>query len=133
MSYFYNAPATVRSPSAARRHIACLLRLVAAIAIVPILSCVSACGSSSSAASAMTVTIQSFIYHPARFTVSPGATITVINDDQVIHTLTADGGTFNSGDVANGVPTTFQAPKQPGTYPFHDRIRPYMTGILTVS
>jgi plastocyanin len=107
--------------------------LVTAIAIGALLLFLSACGSSSGPVPAMTVTIQNFIYHPARFTVSPGATITIINDDQVIHTLTADGGTFNSGDVTNGVPATFQAPKQPGTYPFHDRLRPYMTGILTVS
>jgi plastocyanin len=79
------------------------------------------------------VTIQDFAFHPANFTVSPGATITVINDDQVIHTLTADNGAFNSGDVTNGVSVTFQAPTHPGTYPFHDYLRAYMTGVLTVS
>jgi plastocyanin len=88
---------------------------------------------SATAASAITVTIQNFAFHPARFTVSPGATITVINDEQVIHTLTADNGAFNSGDVTKGVSVTFQAPTQPGTYPFHDHLRPYVTGVLTVS
>ena len=83
--------------------------------------------------SAITVTIQNFAFRPSNFTVSPGATITVINEDQVIHTLTADNVAFNSGDVANGVPIIFQAPTQPGTYPFHDHLRSYMTGVLTVS
>jgi plastocyanin len=134
MSSVHSVPATLRSPLVTPWRIACLAQLVTAIVIGALLLFLSACGSSSSSApSAMTVTIQNFIYHPARFTVRPGATITVVNDDQVIHTLTADGGRFNSGDVTNGVPATFQAPKQPGTYPFHDRLRPYMTGILTVS
>lgn len=104
----------------------------------------SACGSNttktspatvptSATAASITVTIQNFAFHPAHFTVSPGATITVTNDEQVIHTLTADNGAFNSGDVTKGVPVAFQAPTQPGTYPFHDHLRPYITGVLTVS
>ena len=31
------------------------------------------------------------------------------------------------------MPSTFQAPTQPGRYPFHCFHHPYMTGILTVS
>jgi plastocyanin len=83
--------------------------------------------------SAITVTIQNFAFHPANFTVSPGATITVINEDQVIHTLTADNGAFNSGDVTKGLPVSFPAPTKPGTYPFRDHLRSYITGVLTVS
>jgi plastocyanin len=109
--------------------------------MVPLLL-LSACGSSSAKTSpataptlvsAITVTIQNFAFHPANFTVSPGVTITVINEDQVIHTLTADNVAFNSGDVTNGVPVSFRAPTQPGTYPFHDHLRSYITGVLTVS
>ena len=85
----------------------------------------------------MTVVIKNFAYIPRDFTIPPGATVTVRNDDQVIHTLTADtwtsNKTFNTGDVTHGLATTFQAPKQPGTYPFHDIHYPYMAGILTVS
>jgi plastocyanin len=84
-------------------------------------------------ASAITVTIKNFAYHPANFTTSPGATITVTNEDQVIHTLTADNQAFNTGNVTNGAPVTFTAPTQPGTYPFHDLFGSFITGVLTVS
>lgn len=77
--------------------------------------------------------IKNFTYTPRNFTVPPGATVAVRNDDQVIHTITADDGSFNTGNVAQGVPTTFQAPAKPGKYAFHCFHHPYMTGILTVS
>ena len=145
---FYSSTTPRRLP----RH----LRAAALVLIVPLLF-LGACASNSTntspatvstsetAASAITVTIQNFAFRPANFTVGPGATITVINEDQVIHTLTADGGTFssgevtngvpafNSGDVTNGVPVTFQAPMQPGSYPFHDHLHRSITGVLTVT
>jgi plastocyanin len=136
MPYSHCAPSTPRGPSAAPRRVAYHLR-VAALATMISLLLLSACGSSSTKTSpataqmsvtAITVTIQNFAFHPANFTVSPGATVTVINEDQVIHTLTADNVAFNSGDVTNGVPVSFSAPTQPGTYPFHDHLRSYMTG-----
>jgi plastocyanin len=141
MPYSHCTPATPRGLSAAPRRAARHIR-VAALAIMGSLLFLSACGSSNTKISpatapmsvtAITVTIQNFAFHPANFTVSPGATVTVINEDQVIHTLTADNVAFNSGDVANGVPVSFSAPTQPGAYPFHDHLRSYMTGVLTVS
>lgn len=84
-------------------------------------------------AAAITVDIKNFAYLPRYFTVAPGATVTVRNDDQVIHTVTADNGAFNTGNVAQGLPASFQAPTKPGKYAFHCFHHPYMTGILTVS
>jgi plastocyanin len=82
--------------------------------------------------SALTVTIKNFAFMPAHFTVPPGATITVSNEDNVIHTLTANNGAFNTGNVLRSQPVTFTAPTQPGSYPFHCLRHPYMTGALTV-
>jgi plastocyanin len=138
------APSTRQSFSGTFRRVTHHLRAAALVTMVTLLF-VSACGSSSTTTppatistsvtptSDITVTIQNFAFNPARFTVSPGATITVVNDDEVIHTLTADNRGFNSGDVTNGVPVTFQAPMQPGIYPFHDYLHGYMLGVLTVS
>lgn len=127
-------------------RVACRLRVVALAAAMVALLFLSACGSSSNTNTAtttsptsvaptlaITVTIKNFAFHPADFTVNPAATITVINDDQVVHTLTAVDRAFNTGDITNGVPVTFTAPTQPGRYPFRDLLRPFMTGILTVS
>lgn len=77
--------------------------------------------------------IKNYGYVPTNFTVPPGATVTVHNDDLAIHTVTADGGTFNTGNVSRGITTTFTAPTQRGTYPFHCLFHEYMTGSLTVS
>lgn len=51
----------------------------------------------------------------------------------MIHTLTADNQAFNTGNVTDGLPTTFTTPTQPGKYPFHCIHHRYMTGVLTVS
>ncbi|MGH3824904.1 MAG: cupredoxin domain-containing protein [Pseudonocardiaceae bacterium] len=79
------------------------------------------------------VVIKNFGFVPTNFTVPPGATVTVRNDDLAIHTITADNGVFNTGNVSRGNTTTFTAPTQRGTYPFHCLFHNYMTGSLTVS
>ncbi len=146
MQYFHHVSSVRQNPSVTPRRVARHLRVAALAAMVPLLF-LSACGSTDTKASpatvpasvtsvsAITVAIQNFAFHPAKFTVSPGVTITVINDDEVIHTLTADNAEtgFNSGDVTKGVPVRFPAPTQLGTYPFHDHLRSYMVGVLTVS
>jgi plastocyanin len=83
--------------------------------------------------SAITVVIKSSAFLPAHVTVAPRATVTVRNEDEAIHTLTADNQAFNTGDVTRGQPATFTAPMQPGKYPYHCILQPYMTGVLTVS
>jgi plastocyanin len=55
-------------------------------------------------ATATVVTIQSFMYSPLNFTVAPGATVTVQNNDSVPHSLTSEAAMndFTLGGV-NGV------------------------------
>jgi len=61
----------------------------------------------------------------------PRRALTVTNTTAAPHTVTADGGAFNSGTVSpnSTITMTFSTP---GTYPFHCQIHPYMTGTLTV-
>lgn len=59
--------------------------------------------------------------------------MTVRNEDQALHTVTADNRAFNTGNVTRGLPATFTAPTQRGAYPFHCLFHPYMTGSLTVT
>jgi plastocyanin len=77
--------------------------------------------------------IKNFAFHPADFTVAPGATITVTNEDSVDHTFTARNRAFNTGDIAPGQTVTVKAPTTPGTYPYLCLIHQFMTGVLTVS
>jgi len=66
-------------------------------------------------------------------TVGAGGQVTVSNRDGAPHTVTADGGAFDSGEVAGGSTGAFGAPSQAGTYEFHCEIHPDMSGTLTVS
>ena len=145
----YSAPFTLGGLSSVARLIARRRRatatLAAVLTTVSVALLLTACGSTDTTSapvtpaawttptSAITVVIKNFAYLPARFTVPPGATVTVINKDAAIHTLTADNREFNTGDLAQDLPDSFQAPTRPGKYPYHSILQPYMTGVLTVS
>lgn len=88
--------------------------------------------STSAGATHETVTIKNFSFHPANFTVEPGARITVKNEDSVTHTFTADDGKFNTGRIGPGGTKTVTAPKASGAYPYMCQIHQFMTGTLTV-
>jgi plastocyanin len=83
-----------------------------------------------SAASAAVITIKGFAFQtPA--SVSPGATVTVRNEDGTAHTVTADSGNAFDDQAGSGT-STFTAPSRPGSYPFHCTIHPFMHGTLVV-
>jgi plastocyanin len=81
-----------------------------------------------------TIVIKNFMFSPDSLTVSPGAVVTVKNEDSVTHTLTdkTDQNTFNTGPVGPNQTRTFKAPDKAGTYPFLCTIHQFMTGTLVV-
>ena len=88
-------------------------------------------GGSTAAASAVVIHISKFMYQtPA--SVSPGATVTVMNMDGEAHTVTADSGSAFDVKAAPGASTTFTAPTKPGTYAFHCTYHSNMHGMLVV-
>jgi plastocyanin len=70
-------------------------------------------------------------FSTANMTITVGGTVTWMNDDNMIHTVTADDGSFNSGDIqVNGsFNRTFSAT---GVYPYHCVYHSGMTGRITV-
>lgn len=78
-----------------------------------------------------TLTISDFNF--TAVTVSPGATVAVENQDDFPHTVTADDGSFDTGNIDSSGSTTFQAPDTPGTYEITCNIHPQMSGTVTVS
>ena len=50
------------------------------------------------------VTIRDFSYNPDTLTIAEGDTVAWTNEDDFAHTVTADDGSFASGDIANGAP-----------------------------
>ena len=70
-------------------------------------------------------------FSPARIEIAAGTTIVWTNQDQLVHTVIADDGSWNSGDVAPGA-TWSRKFDTPGTYAFHCTPHPFMTGVVVV-
>ncbi|MDA4119719.1 MAG: cupredoxin domain-containing protein [Thaumarchaeota archaeon] len=72
-------------------------------------------------------------YNPGTFKLVVGVNNTVVflNQDSVVHTVTANDGSFDSGDIHPGMIFihTFSA----GTYSFHCTYHSYMKGTITVT
>ena len=79
------------------------------------------------------IAIQNFLFVPGTLTVPAGATVTVNNQDGANHTLTANDGSFDTGNIPGHATGRFTAPKKPGSYPYKCAIHPFMTGTLTVT
>jgi plastocyanin len=72
-------------------------------------------------------------YFPAVFTVVVGMnnTVTFVNEDRATHTVTAQGGAFNSGDIKAGHSWTYTF-TTPGTYLIFCAYHGFMKGTVTV-
>ena len=66
-------------------------------------------------------------FSPTRIDALPGDTILWSNGGERTHTVTANDGSFDSGDLPGGATFSITL-TQPGAYPFHCRIHPDMTG-----
>lgn len=77
------------------------------------------------------ITIASLAFSGAT-SVPAGSTITVVNNDGVSHTFTADDGSFDSGTIQPGgsVQITLDAA---GDFAFHCNFHPAMVGSITVT
>ena len=89
-------------------------------------------GTQSAAAAPDTVVIKDFSFSPKPITVMVGSTINVINDDNTTHTLTANNGAFNTGDLGSGRRGSVTVDRA-GTYRYHCTIHPFMTGTARVT
>ena len=77
------------------------------------------------------VSVQDFSFAPASLTVSVGTTVTFTNNGAVTHTVTADAGGFDSGNLAAGSAFQFTF-NSPGTFAYHCAIHPSMTATIKV-
>ena len=79
------------------------------------------------------VTINNYSFAPSSLTVKRGDTVVFTNQDSVIHTATADGGAFDSGNLStNGSFTLDTSVLAPGSYPYHCTPHPFMKATLIV-
>jgi plastocyanin len=111
-----------------------LLRGIAAVGGLLLLTFLGTAAPSSSADSAAPpgqVLISNYAFDPPTLTVKPGATVTWVNKDDEIHTVTSATGAFTSQalDTDDAFSFHFDAP---GTYLYHCAIHPRMTGTIVV-
>ncbi len=77
------------------------------------------------------VTISDFKFTPPSITVKVGDTVVWTNNGPSTHTATADDGSFDSGNMAQGktFSHTFQTA---GTFSYHCTVHPFMTAQVVV-
>jgi plastocyanin/uncharacterized membrane protein YozB (DUF420 family) len=85
---------------------------------------------------AVTVSMTNFAFGPKELTVKAGTTVSFTNGDRAPHTATADGGQFDTGNIAPGASGTITL-SQPGTFRFFCRLHGSaggqgMSGTVTV-
>jgi plastocyanin len=83
------------------------------------------------AAGAATMTIANMSFAEP-ITVSPGAQITIKNDDSAEHSVTSDTAGKFDVEVEGKEQGTLTAPTEPGEYAFHCTYHPSMHGTLIV-
>jgi plastocyanin len=86
------------------------------------------------AASTTKIDIKDFKYSPTPATVKAGETVTVPNEDDAPHTLTASSSKsdFDSGTIKGNATGSVTFTK-PGTYAYFCEFHPYMKGSVTVT
>lgn len=70
-------------------------------------------------------------FDPSTATVAADGEVTWVNEDGLVHTTTAEDGTWDSGNLEPGAEFRF-TPEEPGTYAYFCSIHPSMKGELVV-
>jgi plastocyanin len=86
---------------------------------------------SAAAAAGVTMTIASMSFGQP-ITVSPGAQVTIKNDDSAEHSVTSDTAGKFDVEVDGKEQGTLTAPTEPGEYALHCKYHPSMHGTLIV-
>jgi plastocyanin len=108
------------------------LRIVAALMLVALAAVVSLGSPGTARAQDSSVDIVDFAFNPSSITVEAGSTVTWTNSGDAPHTVTADDGAFDSGELANGETFSFTF-DEPGTYSYHCDIHPDMVAEVIVT
>jgi plastocyanin len=77
------------------------------------------------------IDIAGFAFAPQTVTVKVGDTVTWSNADARSHTSTADDGTWDTGTIGGNTSASITVTKA-GTFAYHCKIHPDMTGTLVV-
>jgi plastocyanin len=89
-------------------------------------------GATATSNSSNIITISNYIFAPMVLRVAPGATIKVINGDNVVHSVDDNSGLFNTGNIFPGKTKSFKAPKKPGRYHYFCAVHTFMKATIVV-
>ena len=89
-------------------------------------------GSTTPPPASNTVSIVDMSFSPATITVKVGTTVTWTNNDGMVHTVTADDASFDSGNIAIMGGKYSKVFSTAGTYTYHCTIHPTMKGTIVV-
>jgi plastocyanin len=78
-----------------------------------------------------TIHIKNFAYVPDTVTITAGAVVKFVQDDETPHTVTASDGSFDSGNL-NQKQTWSHTFAKPGTYSYFCAYHTYMKGKIIV-
>jgi plastocyanin len=90
-----------------------------------------AAGGGAGAANATQAEMRTMTFSPNRIEIAAGTAITWTNNDQLVHTITADDGSWDSGPIEPGK-TWSHTFTQSGEYSFHCTPHPFMKGVVVV-
>jgi plastocyanin len=102
------------------------------LAAILFISCSKTYNSPMNAPATATVSMMNMAFSPATISVAAGTTVTWMNGDTAIHTVTADDGSFNSGNIAMGASFS-RVFTSAGTFTYHSALNPAMTGKIVVT
>jgi len=91
-----------------------------------------AASSAGGGSTSTTLTMQNIAYNPTSLSVATGGTVSLDNKDSVTHTFTVDGQNVDV-TVDGGTTGSASIDIPAGSYDFHCKIHPSMTGTLTVT
>lgn len=77
------------------------------------------------------VDMRAIVFAPASLEIPAGGGIAFTNQDPLVHTITADDGSWDSGPIQPGA-TWRRVFDRPGTYAFHCTPHPFMKGVVVV-
>lgn len=80
---------------------------------------------------AAVVALRQVALEPREVRIRTGEAVAWANHDPLVHTITLDDGSWDSGDIAPGG-TAVRRFDRPGRYPYHCRPHPQMRGIVMV-
>jgi plastocyanin len=82
-------------------------------------------------ATAPQVTVEQATFGPATLTIPVGTTVTWVNNDSDLHTVTSTQGLFASPGLDSGDHFAYRF-TAPGTYPYFCALHPHMKGTIIV-